>query len=51
LLNSRRTDVPPIIKKLLVDSTHLSNYYDFSTEENTEISMRFLPMIKEALKK
>ena len=51
LLNSVRTDVPPVEKELAVDPAHLSNYRFYSTEENGEISLRLLPLIKEALKK
>ena len=51
LLNSRRTDVPPVVKELAVDPAHLNNYYDYTTEENTETGNRFLPVIKAALQK
>lgn len=51
LLNSRRTDVPPVDKQMAVDPAHLNNYRFYSTEENVEMSMRLLPLIKESLKK
>ena len=50
LLNSRRTDVPPVDKETAVDPSHLSNYRFYSTEENDEITTHFLPIIREALK-
>ncbi len=50
-LNSRRTDVPVVAKESAVDTAHLSNYFDYSTEENLEIRMRFQPVIKEAMRK
>ncbi len=49
-LNSRRTDVPPVDKETAVDPSNLSNYRFYSTEENDEITTRFLPIIREALK-
>ncbi len=51
MLNSLRTDVPPVDKGTAVDPAHLSNYYRYSTEESMEASERFLPVINEFLKK
>ena len=48
-LNSRRLDVPVVVKELAVDPAHLENYFDYSTEENLEIRMRFQPIIKAAM--
>jgi len=50
LLNSKRTDVPPAIKELVVDAAHLSNYYLYTTEEAVENSNRLLTMFKDVLK-
>ena len=49
-MNSRRLDVPVVVKELAVDPTHLSNYRKYSTEENVEISERLLPVIRKTLK-
>ena len=51
LLNSRRTDVPVVDKGTAVDPARLSIYRRYSTEENTAITGRLLPAIKEALQK
>ncbi len=51
LLNSRRTDVPPVVKEQAVDPARMGNYRFYNTEENAEISGRLLPMIKEVLRK
>ncbi|WP_201319345.1 ABC transporter substrate-binding protein [Paenibacillus sp. EPM92] len=50
LLNSRRTDVPPVVKDLAIDPANLSKYRFYSTEENVEISERLLPVIKDAMR-
>lgn len=50
-LNSRRTDVPVVVKESAVDTAHLSNYFDYSTEDNLDIRMRFQPIIKESFRK
>ena len=51
LLNSRRTDVPAVVKELMVDPAQLDRYFNFGNEENKEKIARLLPVIKEALQK
>ncbi len=51
LLNSRRIDVPPVVKELSVDPANLSRYYLYSTEENAEKVDLLRPLIKESLKR
>lgn len=50
-LNSRRIDVPVVNRETAVDTAHLNNYFDYSTEENLDNRMRFQPVIKESLKR
>ncbi len=49
-MNSLRSDVPPVDRTTAVDPAQVGNLYNCSTEENTEMSQRLLPLIKEALK-
>ncbi len=50
-LNSRRTDVPPVDKATAVDAARLEKYRLYSTEENVALASRFLPVVREILKK
>jgi len=50
MLNSLRTDVPPVDKGTAVDPAHLGDYRIYSTEENMEHDSHLLPLIRESMK-
>lgn len=51
LLNSKRTDVPPVSPNLAVDPAKIEQYRQYSREENVEFGQKLIPVIKESLQK